>query len=55
MHQNTPNYNSKAHFGLLGLPGGALILQYWNCTGSAKTELQNWSLLCPASLFGDSS
>ena len=24
MHQNTPNYNSKTHFGLLGLPGGAL-------------------------------
>ena len=24
MHQNTPHYNSKTHFGLLGLPGGAL-------------------------------
>ena len=24
MHQNTPNNNSKTHFGLLGLPGGAL-------------------------------
>ena len=24
MHQNTSNYNSMAHFGLLGLPGGAL-------------------------------
>ena len=23
MHQNTPNYNSKTDFGVLGLPGGA--------------------------------
>ena len=24
MHQNSPNYNSKSHFGQLELPGGAL-------------------------------
>ena len=24
MHKNTPNHNAKTHFGLLGLPGGAL-------------------------------
>ena len=23
MHQNTPNYNSNTHFGVLGLPWGA--------------------------------
>ena len=34
MHQNTPNYNPKPHFGLLGLPGGASggqkVIQLWN-------------------------
>ena len=31
MHQNTPNYTSKTHFGLLGLP--------WRGLGGSKSNI----------------